>query len=97
MFSFRFVNYFAALYYYAFLTDSLHDPSNSILRVASALLVYLTVAHWWNVLLTIYIPLLYHRWNLYSIRLRVRSDEERGEDFRTYHSRCRSPCGFLTS
>ena len=66
------MNYFAALYYYAFLTDSLHDPSNSILRVASALIVYLTVAHWWNVLLTIYIPLLYHRWNLYSIRLKVR-------------------------
>ena len=69
VFSFRFVNYFAALYYYAFLTS---DPEASIFRVMSSILVYITVAHWWNILITIYFPLLRHKWKLYSQRIELK-------------------------
>jgi hypothetical protein len=59
----------AALYYYAFLTA---DPESSILRVASGVFIYITVAHWWNICMTIWFPLLWHRWKLYSMRLKLR-------------------------
>ncbi len=65
--AFRFVTYFSALYYYAYIAigkDTL-TMENSILRVATSLVIYLTVAHWWGIFLGIYIPLLVFRWRLY--------------------------------
>ena len=65
--AFRFVTYFSALYYYAYVStgqDSI-TVENSILRVATSLVIYLTVSHWWGVFLGIYVPLLVFRWRLY--------------------------------
>ena len=64
VFSFRFVCYFAALYYYAFIATSTDKEGidSSILRVGTTLLIYITIAHWWTYCLSIYFPLLLHRW-----------------------------------
>jgi hypothetical protein len=66
VFSFRFVCYFATLYYYAFVsTGSDQAIANGILRVASGVLVYTTVAHWWQVFLQIYAPILIQKVRLH--------------------------------
>jgi len=72
--AFRFVCYFAALYYYAYIATGTDQivVENGILRVASCLLVYFTVANWWSIFLTIYLPLLLLRWRLYRDRLKLR-------------------------
>jgi ABC-type multidrug transport system fused ATPase/permease subunit len=83
VFAFQFVCYFVTLYYYSFLTTttdrSAAATENSILRVASNLLTYITVSHWWNLLLTIFFPLLYHRWRLFVHRRNL-TDEVRKLD-----------------
>ena len=46
--AFRFVTYFSALYYYAYIStgkDIVTVEENSILRVATSLVIYLTVSH----------------------------------------------------
>ncbi|GKY94550.1 hypothetical protein MPSEU_000420700 [Mayamaea pseudoterrestris] len=59
VFSFRFVCYFATLYYYAFLsTGSEQAIENGILRVASGILIYTTVAQWWQNFLQVCFPML---------------------------------------
>eukprot|EP00977_Amphora_coffeiformis_P008293 scaffold1878_cov170-Amphora_coffeaeformis.AAC.6 len=59
VFSFRFVCYFAHLYYYAFVsTGDENAVYNGIFRVGSGVLVYTTVAHWWQVFLHVYAPIL---------------------------------------
>ena len=71
VFSFRFVCYFATLYYYAFI--SIGTPQaveNGILRVGTGVLVYTTVAHWWQIFLQNYFPILIRR-----IRLRFRNEK----------------------
>jgi hypothetical protein len=68
VFSFRFVCYFASLYYYAFVSiGSRQAIENGILRVASGVLIYTTVAHWWTLFLQVYFPLL-----IYKIRMHLR-------------------------
>lgn len=66
--AFRFVTYFSALYYYAYISTGKDAVTveNSILRVATSLVIYLTVAHWWGNFLSIYVPLLVFRWRLHS-------------------------------
>ena len=58
VFSFRFVCYFAALYYYAFIATSTDENAteNGILRVATSLFIYVTVAHWWTIFLQVCAP-----------------------------------------
>jgi Calcium-activated chloride channel len=59
VFSFRFVCYFATLYYYAFVSVGTKQAiENGILRVGTGVLVYTTVAHWWQIILQIGLPLL---------------------------------------
>ena len=53
-----------------FVTDPI--PCLQNFRVATSLFVYITVAHWWNILITIYFPLLWHKWKLYRERLKLR-------------------------
>ena len=66
MFSFRFVCYFAALYYYAFVsTGDENAVYNGIFRVGTSVLVYTTVAHWWQVFLQIYAPFLIRKYRLH--------------------------------
>ena len=76
--AFRFVTYFSALYYYAYISTGKDSVTveNSILRVATSLFIYLTVAHWWGNFLSIYVPLLVFRWKLYRKGINL-SDELR--------------------
>mmetsp|Transcript_30511 Transcript_30511/g.45152 ORF Transcript_30511/g.45152 Transcript_30511/m.45152 type:complete len:1792 (+) Transcript_30511:81-5456(+) len=62
VFSFRFVCYFATLYYYCFLsTGDRQAVENGIVRVGSGVIIYITVSHWWGVFLSTNFPLLiYH-------------------------------------
>ncbi len=65
--AFRFVTYFSALYYYAYISTGKDNQTveNSILRVATSLIIYLTVSQWWGIILGIYVPLLMFRWRLF--------------------------------
>lgn len=76
VFSFRFACYFSSLYYYSFLLpdDTELAKENSIFRVATSLIVYLTVVHWWNVFVVIYVPLTLHRWKLQRERNKLRHE-----------------------
>ena len=66
VFSFRFVCYFATLYYYSFLSvGGTESIENGILRVGTGVFVYITVAHYWGLFLQIYFPML-----MYHIRRR---------------------------
>lgn len=74
--AFRFVAYFAALYYYAFIATGPDQTTveNGILRVATSLVIYLTVANWWGIFLGIYMPLLILKWRKYRDRLKLRTE-----------------------
>jgi hypothetical protein len=75
VFSFRFVCYFATLYYYAFLSTGTREAVESgILRVGSGVLVCTTVAQWWQNMLHVCFPLL-----LRKIRIRRRNKHLRDE------------------
>lgn len=66
VFSFRFVCYFATLYYYAFLSvGNSQDIENGILRVGSGVFIYITVSHYWGLFVQINFPIL-----IYHIRRR---------------------------
>lgn len=57
------------MYYYAFVsTGDPHRVNSGIFRVGTGVLVYTTVAHWWQVFLQVYAPLVWkeirlHYWN----------------------------------
>jgi anoctamin-10 len=83
VFSFRFVCYFGTLYYYAFV--SVGDKTsiqNGILRVASGVLVYTTVAQWWQNFVHVCFPMLIRhlrckrRENVLTAELRAIEEEE---------------------
>ena len=86
VFSFRFVCYFALLYYYAFIsakgvTDENGDSQaasqaieNGILRVGTGVFIYITVSHWWGVFLQIFFPLLLRKFQLNSQRKQLRDE-----------------------
>ena len=70
VFAFRFVCYFATLYYYAFVTSSGFSErnkqgflasENAVLRIVSSLVIFVTVAHWWMIFATIYLPSVFHK------------------------------------
>jgi anoctamin-10 len=82
VFAFRFVCYFASLYWYSFkkVSESLDSYdgvkvteiiNDTIFTVAFMLMVSLTVSHWWNLLLTIFIPQWFHRWRLYEHKKKI--------------------------
>ena len=70
VFAFRFVCYFSSLYYYSFrgasASSSEEQTEKIIFVVASMVMISITVSHWWNILVTIYFPLWFHRWRLYD-------------------------------
>lgn len=76
IFASRFVAYFAALYYYTFLSigRDMKGIESGLLRVSTSLFVYLTVSQWWNIFLIIYVPLLYQRWRLHNDRMKLRGE-----------------------
>jgi Calcium-activated chloride channel len=62
VFSFRFVCYFATLYYYSFLSiGDAQMVENGILRVGTGVLIYTTIAHYWGLFLQMNFPLLIYR------------------------------------
>jgi len=72
VFSFRFVCYFATLYYYAFVsTGTQQGIENGILRVGTGVLVYTTVAHWWQIFLQVYFPILIRKLRMRHRRKRL--------------------------
>lgn len=77
VFAFRFVCYFAALYYYSFIGVGTADhqaTEHGILRVASTLFTYLTFAHWWNIFLQVFFPLILYKWRVFRERLRLKNE-----------------------
>jgi len=75
VFSFRFICYFATLYYYAFV--SVGDEraiENGILRIGTGVLVYTTVAQWWQNFLHVCFPIFFRK-----LRLRHRAKRLRDE------------------
>ena len=71
VFSFRFVCYFATLYYYSFVSvGDKQAIENGILRVGTGVLVYTTVAQWWQNFVHVCFPMLIRK-------LRMRHREKR--------------------
>eukprot|EP00536_Pseudo-nitzschia_multiseries_P003744 jgi/Psemu1/186611/e_gw1.59.127.1 len=92
---FRFVSQFGTVYYYAFMSI---DPENSakaiengMIRMATSLAIYTTVAHWWNIILQVYIfmGIQHIRRYLYNQRLQKElSKLERDEEEYFTNERC---------
>ena len=80
VFAFRFVCYFAALYYYSFIgvsvsgADDHYAIEHGILRVAANLVTYLTIANWWSIFLQVFLPLVLYRWRVFRERLHLRNE-----------------------
>jgi len=75
VFSFRFVCYFATLYYYAFLSVSNEQPiENGMLRIATSVFIYITVTHWWGLFLQIQFPRIIYRWRMKRQKKRLREE-----------------------
>ena len=75
VFSFRFICYFATLYYYAFVSvGSEQAIENGILRVGTGVLVYTTVAQWWQNILHLCFPMLIRKIRMHHRRQRLTSE-----------------------
>ena len=75
VFSFRFVCYFATLYYYSFMSiGSEQEIESGILRVGTSVFIYITVTHWWGLFLQIQFPVLIHRWRMRRLKKRLRQE-----------------------
>ena len=75
VFAFRFVCYFAAMYYYSGVAaagTTEEHARNGMFRVATSLFIYVTIAHWWTIFLQVYFPMLIYRWRVYRERLTLR-------------------------
>ncbi|KAL3915624.1 MAG: hypothetical protein SGILL_005560 [Bacillariaceae sp.] len=73
VFSFRFASQFGTVYYYAFIsTENRRAIENGIIRMGTSVLVYTTVAHWWNIFLQVYFFMIIRsiRRRLYQRKLR---------------------------
>ena len=91
--AFRFVAYFAALYYYASVgaigaVKGMGELAvkNAFLRVSTSLVIYLTVQHWWSLFLQIYVPLKILRYKKESrestMKVKVRELEREKKEYR---------------
>lgn len=73
VFSFRFVSQFGTLYYYAVISmGDAQSIQNGMIRMATSVMIYTTVAHWWSIFLQVYIVMFIRniRRFLYKKRLR---------------------------
>jgi hypothetical protein len=73
VFGFRFVSQFGTVYYYAYL--SMGDKlaiENGILRMGTSLLVYTTVAHWWQIFLQVYFFMFVRNFRRWRYRSKLR-------------------------
>jgi len=75
VFSFRFVSQFGTVYYYAFIsTDSVQAIKNGMIRMATSLVIYTTVAHWWNIILQVYIFMFIRNIRRYFYKRKLRKE-----------------------
>ncbi|CAM9126612.1 unnamed protein product [Chrysoparadoxa australica] len=75
VFSFRFVTVFAALYYYAFVSEG--SANLKMLRLSASLLTFMTVGQWWYMCFMTLIPAMLQSWKLQRLRLKI--DESRAK------------------
>ena len=55
VFSFRFVSQLGTIYYYAFISTGTRKAiENGIIRMGTSVMIYTTVAHWWQIFLQVY-------------------------------------------
>lgn len=75
VFALRFVSYFVPLFYYAYIATGIDKTivENGILRVSVCLFVYLTISHWWTIILGIQFPLALHKWRLKREKIKIKS------------------------
>lgn len=75
VFSFRFMCYFATLYYYAFLSVGSDEAiENGIFRVGTSVFVYTTVAHWWQLAVHVYFPIVIRKMRMNHRHKRLGSE-----------------------
>jgi hypothetical protein len=75
VFTFRFVSQFGTVYYYAFIsTGSKRAIENGILRMGTSLMVYTTVAHWWQIFLQVYFFMLIRQIRRRKYRRMLKTD-----------------------
>ena len=58
VFGFRFMSQFGTVYYYAFMAADIYTPTSfedGMIRMSTSLMIYTTVAHWWNIFLQVYV------------------------------------------
>lgn len=85
VFSFRFVSQFGTVYYYALIATSadIKDRAaaieNGILRMGTSLMIYTTVAHWWQIFLQVYIFMLVRNIRRFLYRRKLRQELQKIE------------------
>ncbi|RYG67325.1 hypothetical protein EON64_07705, partial [archaeon] len=74
VFCFQFITIFTSLYYYLFFTKN-HEAAYT--RISVTIFSLMTVGTWWNLVMDIYIPQLYHRTLLYRMRANIATHNRR--------------------
>jgi anoctamin-8 len=74
VFSFRIVSQLGTVYYYAFKSTGTREAvENNFIKMGTSVMVYTTVAHWWNIILQVYFFMLVRniRRRIYRQKLRT--------------------------
>ncbi len=82
VFGFRFVSQFGTVYYYAFMAADISTDTafeNGMIRMFTSLMIYTTVAHWWNIILQVYVFMGIRNIRHYFYRKRLRKELKRVE------------------
>jgi hypothetical protein len=79
VFSFRFVSQFGTVYYYAAVSlgdkgDTKQAIENGLLRMATSILVYTTVSHWWTIFLQVYFFMFIRQIKRFNYRRMLRQE-----------------------
>jgi hypothetical protein len=94
VFSFRFVSQFGTVYYYAIVSAMIGTEKafeNGMIRMSTSLIIYTTVAHWWNIILQVYVFMgirnLRHHFYAKRLRRELKKIELLEEEYNT-NERC---------
>ncbi len=94
VFSFDFVTVFTSLYYYAFATER---KDVAYFQISVTIFSLMTVGQWWSVLLNIFLPSVYQRALLYSMRANLSHTNRLIYQARSYLDRHRLPNNEINS
>ena len=94
VFSFEFVTVFTSLYYYAFSSES---KEVGYFQISVTIFSLMTVGQWWSVLLNIFLPSVYQRALLYSMRANLSHTNRLIYQARSYLDRHRLPNNEINS